>query len=133
LDDVRATIKAALGSSAADLIKELNPKIRGWANYHRHVSDKSTFARVDSEIFSGLWRWARRRHPGKTACWRKQKYFALHGGRTWSFFAEMWDDDGQPCKIWLLCTNSTPIKRHVKVRVAANPYTPPIKPTSVRP
>jgi len=71
LDDVRATIKAALGSSAADLIKELNPKIRGWANYHRHVSDKSTFVRVDSEIFSCLWRWARRRHPGKPASWRK--------------------------------------------------------------
>jgi RNA-directed DNA polymerase len=36
----------------------------------------------------------------------------------------MWDDDGQPCKIWLLCANSTPIKRHVKVRVDANPYDP---------
>lgn len=47
LDDIRGTIKAALGSSAADLIRQLNPKIRGWANYHRHTMNKSTFARVD--------------------------------------------------------------------------------------
>jgi RNA-directed DNA polymerase len=37
LAGIRETIKAALGKSAADLINELNPKIRGWANYHRHV------------------------------------------------------------------------------------------------
>jgi RNA-directed DNA polymerase len=40
LNGVRETIRAALGSTAADLIRELNPKIRGWANYHRHVVSK---------------------------------------------------------------------------------------------
>jgi RNA-directed DNA polymerase len=124
LDDIRRTIKAALGSSAADLIRQLNPKIRGWANYHRHTMNKSTFARVDHEIFSSLWRWARRRHPRKPARWRKQKYFAQHSGQDWSFFGEMWTHDGQPSKIWLLRASSTPIKRHIKVRVDANPYDP---------
>src|SRR6202043_2155136 len=38
LGGIRKTIKAALGMSAADLIHKLNPKIRGWANYHRHVA-----------------------------------------------------------------------------------------------
>ena len=37
LAGIRETIKAALGKSAADSINELNPIIRGWANYHRHV------------------------------------------------------------------------------------------------
>jgi RNA-directed DNA polymerase len=124
LDGIRRTIKAALGSSAADLIRQLNPKIRGWANYHRHTMNKSTFARVDHEIFSSLWRWARRRHPRKPARWRKQKYFAQHSGRNWSFFGEMWSDDGQPTKIWLLRASSTPIKRHIKIRTDANPYDP---------
>jgi len=124
LDDIRRTIKAALGSSAADLIKELNPKIRGWANYHRHTMNKSTFARVDHEIFSSLWRWARRRYPGKTARWRKQKYFAQHNGQDWSFFGETWNNEGQPSKIWLLYARNTPIKRHVKVQGDANPYDP---------
>ena len=124
LADVRRTIKAALGSSAADLIKQLNPKIRGWANYHRHTMNKSTFARVDHEIFSSLWRWARRRHPRKPARWRKQKYFAQHSGQDWSFSGEAWDGDGQPSKIWLLRASSTPIKRHTKIQGDANPYDP---------
>lgn len=50
LDEIRRTIKAALGMSAADLIEELNPKIRGWANYHRHATSKRTFHRVDRAI-----------------------------------------------------------------------------------
>src|SRR5579864_6628463 len=62
---IRKTIKAALGKSAADLINELNPKIRGWANYHRHVVSKRAFNRVDHFIFYKLWQWARRRHPNQ--------------------------------------------------------------------
>jgi len=54
LGGIRKTIKAALGMSAADVIHELNPKIRGWANYHRHVVSKRTYVRVDHEIFSSL-------------------------------------------------------------------------------
>jgi hypothetical protein len=65
LAGIGETIKAALGKSAADLINELNPKIRGWANYHRHVVSKRTFDRVDHLIFYKLWQWARRRHPKK--------------------------------------------------------------------
>jgi RNA-directed DNA polymerase len=124
LGGIRKTIKAALGMSAADVIHELNPKIRGWANYHRHVVSKRTYVRVDHEIFSSLWRWARRRHPNKNTRWRKQKYFALHRGHDWSFFGETCDDEGQPSQVWLCHAHSTPIKRHVKVKGDANPYDP---------
>ena len=34
-------------SSAAALIRQLNPVIRGWANYHRHVVASCIFSRVD--------------------------------------------------------------------------------------
>jgi RNA-directed DNA polymerase len=37
------------------LIGQLNPIIRGWANYHRHIAAKETFGRVDHEIWRGLW------------------------------------------------------------------------------
>jgi len=124
LGGIRKTIKAALGMSAADVIHELNPKLRGWANYHRHVVSKRTYVRVDHEIFSSLWRWARRRHPNKNTRWRKQKYFALHRGHDWSFFGETCDDEGQPSQVWLCHARSTPIKRHVKVKGDANPYDP---------
>src|SRR5205823_117553 len=34
--------------TAGELIERLNPKIRGWALYHRHASSKQTFAHVDN-------------------------------------------------------------------------------------
>ena len=124
LDGIRRTIKAAHGVSAADLIDQLNPKIRGWANYHRHVVSKRTFGRVDHSIFSSLWKWARRRHPNKSPRWFKPRYFAHRGNRDWSFFGETCDDEGQTNKVWLHYAKSTPIKRHVKVKGEANPYDP---------
>ena len=124
LAGTREIIKAALGKSAADLINELNPKIRGWANYHRHVVSKRTFNRVDHSIFYKLWQWARRRHPDKDPRWLKQKYFERHLGRDWYFFGETWDEEGQPTKVRLLLASRIPIKRHVKVRSEANPYDP---------
>src|SRR6202451_394373 len=80
LDGIRRIIKAFYGMSGAALIEQLNPKIRGWANYHRHVVSKRTFGCVDHSIFSSLWKWARRRHPTKSPKWLKQKYFEQHGG-----------------------------------------------------
>jgi RNA-directed DNA polymerase len=124
LDGVRRTIKAALGMSAADLIKELNPQIRGWANYHRHVVSKRTFNHADYVIFHCLWRWARRRHQNKNPSWLKLKYFERYRGRDWNFFGETRDDEGTPNKVRLLSTSRTPIKRHVKVKGEANPYDP---------
>jgi RNA-directed DNA polymerase len=124
LAGIRTTIKAALGMSAADLIEELNPKIRGWANYHRHVVSKRTFSHVDKAIFSCLWRWARKRHQNKNLGWIKAKYFAFHRGRNWTFFGETYDEKGTPQKVWLLPASRTPITRHVKVKAEANPYDP---------
>ena len=124
LVDIRRIIKAARAWPAAELINKLNPKIRGWANYHRHVVSKRTFNRVDYDIFSSLWRWARRRHPKKNQRWIKKKYFEQRGTRNWIFTGEMLDDQDQPSKIRLLSATDTPIRRHVKVKSDANPYDP---------
>ena len=124
LAGIREAIKAAIGRSAADLINELNPKIRGWSNYHRHVVSKRIFQHVDWVIFNCLWRWARRRHPKKSGRWIKQKYFAQRQDRDWTFFGETCDDEGQSSKVWLQLASSIPIQRHVKVKGEANPYDP---------
>jgi RNA-directed DNA polymerase len=124
LDDIRRIIKAAHGVSAADLIDQLNPKIRGWANYHRHVVSKRIFGSVDHTIFSNLWQWARRRHPNKPPRWVNLKYFEQRRDRDRVFFGETCDDEGRPKKVWLFHAQSTPIKRHVKVKGEANPYDP---------
>ena len=124
LRGIRRTIKDAHGMPAADLIDQLNPKIRGWANYHRHMVSKRTFGGVDHTIFSSLWRWARRRHPNKSPRWFKPKYFERRKDCDWTFFGEICDDEGRPNKLWLFHAKSTPIKRHVKVKGEANPYDP---------
>lgn len=71
LEKVRRLIKAHATTAQAKLIALLNPVIKGWANYHRHVSAKATFRRVDHEIGQALWRWAKRRHPHRGSRWIK--------------------------------------------------------------
>jgi RNA-directed DNA polymerase len=123
LERVRRLIREARSMTAADLIIALNPKIRGWANYHCHAASKRAFRYVDYAIFQSLWRWAVRRHPKKGKRWIKDKYFARRGSRNWCFFG-MQEDDGQPRKLWLYSAFQTPIRRHVKVKSEVNPYDP---------
>jgi RNA-directed DNA polymerase len=67
LGKIRGVIKGNKTAKQANLIKMLNPILRGRANYHRHVVAKKTFNRVDAEVWSLLWQWATRRHPNKGA------------------------------------------------------------------
>src|SRR5690606_36314687 len=75
LTNIRNIIKSAGSMTQADLIRILNPKIRGWANYHRSVVSKAIFSQVDHLIWKDLWRWAVRRHPSKGKRWVHAKYF----------------------------------------------------------
>jgi RNA-directed DNA polymerase len=109
---------------AGDLIERLNPKIRGWALYHRHASSARLFARVDDVIFTKLWRWARRRHRGKSARWVKAKYFTRPGDSQWRFRGLVPDGNGGLRTVFLYRARSTAIRRHVKIRGTANPWDP---------
>ena len=71
LAKARECIKSSLGLKTEELIRKLNPILRGWAYYYEHASAKRTFNRVDHEVFQALWRWAKRRHPEKSATWEK--------------------------------------------------------------
>jgi len=87
LDKVREIIKSGWGRSGAGhmLIKRVNPILRGWANYYRHVVSKNIFAKIDYNVWKCLWRWARRRHPQKGARWIKRRYYTNKGSRDWGF------------------------------------------------
>jgi RNA-directed DNA polymerase len=110
--------------TAGQLIERLNPKIRGWALYHRHASSARTFARVDDVIFRKLWRWARRRHRHKSAAWITTHYFTLPGDSRWRFRGTVYDKEGGRRAVFLVRARTTTIRRHVKVKGAANPYDP---------
>jgi RNA-directed DNA polymerase len=124
LDKVRAVIKANPTVTAGQLIHKLNPLLRGWANYHRHVCSKKTYRFADYAIFRALWRWARRRHPNKNAHWVRRKYFRMHRQRSWTFSGETQGKDGKVKIVHLLYTTNTPIRRHIKIRGQANPFDP---------
>jgi RNA-directed DNA polymerase len=124
LDKIREVIKANKTAKQANLIRLLNPVLRGWANYHSHVVAKETFGRIDSMIWSMLWRWAVRRHPNKGRRWVKDKYFKIRGPRHWVFAATEKKEDGTLRDLVLLKESDTPIHRHIKIQAAANPHDP---------
>jgi RNA-directed DNA polymerase len=81
-------------------------------------------AAYDDVIFKKLWRWARRRHRGKSAAWVKRKYFTGRADDPWRFRGTVQDKDGGFHTVFLVRAKDTPIRRHVKVRGTANPYDP---------
>jgi RNA-directed DNA polymerase len=124
LAKAREIIKGNAQSKAGHLIVQLNPLIRGWANYPRHVCSKHTFAKIDDAIFRALWRWARRRHPNKSRHWVKAKYFRPIDRRDWRFYGEALRWDGKTKSVQLFHAADVAIKRHIKLKGEANPYDP---------
>jgi len=104
-------------SSQALLIKQLNPLIQGWANYHRHVVAKHTFKVLDNFIFGRLWSWARRRHSRQAASWIKKRYFHIVDKVQWTFCCN-------ESSVILRKAQAIPIRRHTKIKGAVNPYDP---------
>jgi RNA-directed DNA polymerase len=124
LRKVRKRIKESRDLTAGELIAELNPMIRGWALYHRHVVSKKIFHDVDHAIFQAIWKWARRRHQQKPRRWIKDKYFPDEGPNRWVFTGVLKGEEGQVKMVRLLAASSIRIERHTKVRAEANPYDP---------
>jgi len=121
-EKISRLIHSALGLTPEALLRQLNPLLRGWANYYRNQASKQTFGKLDYYICCQLWRWATRRHPKKPAAWKLRKYFSAarqHG--TFSVPITR-GDQSRVLKLYSLA--STQIERHLKVRGTANPYDP---------
>ena len=123
LAGIRDLIKVNAAGKTVELIRQLNAKLRGWANYYRHVVAAQTFSYVDHQVYLALSAWIKRRHPNKSAQWRHQRYFRAEGHRRWVFSAKR-DAPGQHAYLDLFRANSTPIVRHIKIRAHATPYDP---------
>jgi RNA-directed DNA polymerase len=124
LSKIRAIIRSHRSAPAGVLIANLNPLIRGWANYHRHICATNTYHSVDHIIFWWLWRWARRRHPHKGVRWVRKKYFKTVGNYHWVFSGSVKNAFGQLQDVHLLYAQQSPIRRHVKIQAKANPFDP---------
>jgi len=98
-------------ATPSQIIGDLGPVIRGWANYYRHGASKHVFHTADHHIQAKLWRWAKRRHPTKTAAWIRSKYFDSR----WNFM------DG---RTRLARHDEVPVTRHSKVQGKRSPLNP---------
>ena len=122
---IRQTIKLMATAKQADLIEKLNPRIRGWANYHRSVVSKATYNKVDYDIWKAIRRWSIRRHPNKGKAWIQAKYFRRIKERTQCFSCIVRDEKTKTtAAITLKLASDTLIRRHIKIRNEATPFDP---------
>jgi RNA-directed DNA polymerase len=122
LQEIRRCIKTNPTVKTEDLVSLLNPKIRGWANYFRHVVSKKVFSYVDTQIFKALLNWVKRRHPNKGIHWVINKYYRSAGFKNWIFSAKVGNRDGKPKSIGLYSATQVKITRHVKIKARATPF-----------
>jgi len=122
LKGINTVFHKARSLSQSELIRILNPKIRGWANHHRHVVSKYIFNRLDQMIWHQALRWAKRRHPRKGIDWVLQKYFKKVKGITHEFHSSERQENGTILEYTISKMGSIPIRRHVKILGHAHPY-----------
>jgi len=126
LAKIRNTLHKNRAAKTANVIEILNPKITGWANYHRHANSKATYEKVDNAIYQMLRQWTDRRHrkDGKGRRWITKHYFGTRGGNNWAFFGTQTGKDRNAETVWLNNAAHTTIRHHHKIKGEVNPYDP---------
>jgi len=116
LRSIKTYLSTHQQAPTGQVIRDLNPVIRGWANYYRHSTASQTYTYVRHRQWQMLWRWAHRRHPNKRSWWVKRHYFRDNG--YWTFYT----GDAE-----LARPDATPITRFVKVTGRNSPYDPKLR------
>ena len=123
-DRLREEWQALHGHNVDDVIRRLNPIIRGWATYHRpHVASK-VFHALDAWMFKREQQWVARQHPQRSWGWRKSRYWGRLNHRRQDH--------------WVFGNPTTPgrylqkfgwftIRRHVLVRGTSSPDDPTLR------
>lgn len=115
-DKIKTIIKDSKGIPAHFLIKNLNPIIRGWANYHKGICAKDTFNKMSIFIFWQLLKWAEYQHTNKSHEWIKHRYFLNNN------FSDTRTSSKGTYQYRLYKIGYVPIRYHVKISGKANPY-----------
>ena len=120
-EKLKQTIRQGKGHAAHTLIGRLNPIIRGWVNYHKHIVSKKTFWRLSKYIFQKLMTWAKQQHPNKKINWIWKRYFT-NSHENGTFSALVQGKDGKIRVFKLFAIGLVPIIRFNKVKSEANPF-----------
>ncbi|BCG57021.1 group II intron reverse transcriptase/maturase [Paenibacillus sp. URB8-2] len=120
--DLKEVFKVTRGSSVDDLIKKLNPILRGKANVWKHTVSKKTLAAMDYYIWIKVKTFLKALHPKKSQKWIVSRYFRS-------------DVTGQSKNAWILSSPNqkylqlvkmawTENIRHDLVKFKATPFDP---------
>ena len=84
LASIKRRIKALTGRSTtyldlADLLRLINPILRGWTAFFRYASAKRTFSYLGYYTWWRVMRWLRKKHPKRTWKQLRRRYFGARG------------------------------------------------------
>src|SRR4051812_17371889 len=115
-----AEMRSLHGHNAQQVLIRLNPIIRGWSAYYRHVVSARVFNQLDRHMWMLTYKWAKRSHPHKSKHWIISRYFgAFHPDRR-----DRWVFGDRDSGAYLLKFAWTKITRHTLVKGWASPDDP---------
>ncbi len=127
LNQIKTWLKEHPNAKPEAVIDVLNPILRGWGNYYKHVVSKKTFADFDYKLVKKLIKWVKKRHPSKGIKWAVPRYFGGGKGNKWIFKADTKNRQGEDTTKFIFRLATIPIIRHVKVKSNASPDDPQLK------
>jgi len=73
-DKVRTISRQGRNDPLTELLRRINPVLRGWCNYFRHAVSKATFQYLCSFAWRRVTLWLRRKHPRANWKWLRHHY-----------------------------------------------------------
>jgi len=73
---VKTISRQGTNSPLSDLLRRLNPVLRGWTNYFRHGVSKATFAYLHQFTWERVVGWLRTKHRRANWGWLRRRYLA---------------------------------------------------------
>ena len=117
---LRDELRSLRGSNAQAVIKQLNPIIRGWANYYRTQVSAAIFADLDVYLWKLTYKWATSSHANKPKSWVVHRYF----GQFNKARQDRWVFGDRHSGAYMHRFAWTNIVRHLVVKSGASPDDP---------
>ena len=110
-----------------EFLRQLNSKLRGWANYYRKVVSKKVFNYIKHRVFGMIVKRINKKHPKKGWNWKKKKYFTNKDDNRWTVFGSVKNRRGNNTIYLINIAKDVPIVRHVKVKGDNSTLNPELK------
>ncbi|MEV0217799.1 group II intron reverse transcriptase/maturase [Micromonospora sp. ALFpr18c] len=117
---LRGSMRALRGASALEVIRTINPIVRGWSAYYRTAASSDTFGTLEHYMWQLTYKWAKRRHQNKPKHWIVTRYF----GRFNPARQDNWVFGDRETGAYLRRFSWTKIDRHQIVKGGSSPDDP---------